>query len=44
MNDKSLNPLLRSLAACAAATLLAWAAPAAAQEEEKVLNVYNWSD
>jgi len=26
------------------AALLLWAGPAAAQEEEKVLNVYNWSD
>ena len=25
-------------------TALLWAAPAAAQEEEKVLNIYNWSD
>jgi putrescine transport system substrate-binding protein len=44
MNHKSLNPLLRSLAAGAAACMLAWAGPAAAQEEEKVINVYNWSD
>ena len=34
---------LASVTALAAALLL-WAAPAAAQEEEKVLNVYNWSD
>lgn len=27
-----------------AATALLWGPPAAAQEEEKVLNVYNWSD
>jgi putrescine transport system substrate-binding protein len=26
------------------ATALLWSAPSAAQEEEKVLNVYNWSD
>ena len=44
MNYPSLNPLLRRLAAAAAACLLAWAGPAMAQEEEKVLNVYNWSD
>ena len=44
MNHPSLNPLLRRLAAAAAACLLAWAGPAMAQEEEKVLNVYNWSD
>ncbi len=30
--------------ACVAAAALMWAGPAAAQEEEKVLNVYNWSD
>jgi putrescine transport system substrate-binding protein len=30
--------------ACVAAAALWWAGPAAAQEEEKVLNVYNWSD
>ena len=26
------------------ATAMLWSAPTAAQEEEKVLNVYNWSD
>ncbi len=26
------------------ATAVLWAAPATAQEEEKVLNIYNWSD
>jgi putrescine transport system substrate-binding protein len=31
-------------AATLAATALLWGPPAAAQEEEKVLNVYNWSD
>jgi putrescine transport system substrate-binding protein len=36
---------LSSLTAAAlAATALLWGPPAAAQEEEKVLNVYNWSD
>jgi putrescine transport system substrate-binding protein len=37
--------ILSSLAACAlaAGSLLA-AGPAAAQEEEKILNIYNWSD
>jgi len=47
MNDKSANRMfstLTSLAAATAAILLVWAAPATAQEEEKVLNVYNWSD
>ena len=44
MNHKSLIPMLRGLSACAVACVLAWAGPALAQEEEKVLNVYNWSD
>ena len=35
---------LTSLALAAVASLLVWAGPATAQEEEKVLNVYNWSD
>jgi len=36
---------LRSLtSATLAVTALLWGPPAAAQEEEKVLNVYNWSD
>lgn len=36
---------LSSLTSAAlAATALLWGPPAAAQEEEKVLNVYNWSD
>ncbi len=43
-----MNPtrhLLSALASIAAATFaLGWTPPAAAQEEEKVLNVYNWSD
>ncbi|KNZ33829.1 MAG: spermidine/putrescine ABC transporter substrate-binding protein [Methylibium sp. NZG] len=33
-----------SIASLTAAVGLLWAGPAAAQEEEKVLNVYNWSD
>ncbi len=47
MNDKLANRTfgtLTSLAAAAVASLLVWAGPATAQEEEKVLNVYNWSD
>jgi len=47
MNDKLAKRTfgtLTSLAAAAVASLLLWAGPAAAQEEEKVLNVYNWSD
>jgi putrescine transport system substrate-binding protein len=39
----SLASWTATAAAIATAGLL-WAAPAAAQEEEKVLNVYNWSD
>jgi putrescine transport system substrate-binding protein len=35
---------LASLSLLAAAAGVLWAAPAAAQEEPKVLNVYNWSD
>ena len=34
--------LLPAFIVCA--TALLWSAPSAAQEEEKVLNVYNWSD
>jgi putrescine transport system substrate-binding protein len=37
------NALL-SLASAAAVTALLFAGPARAQEEEKVLNIYNWSD
>ena len=37
------NALL-SLASSAAVTALLFAGPARAQEEEKVLNIYNWSD
>ena len=44
MNHKTVQHVLGSLAAAAFAGLLAWAGPAAADEEEKVLNVYNWSD
>ena len=44
MNHKTVKHVLGSLAAAAFAGLLAWAGPAAADEEEKVLNVYNWSD
>ena len=41
---KPTRPQFSALAPLAIAALAAWAAPAAAQEEEKVLNVYNWSD
>ena len=40
----SAEKTLTSIAAALAATALLWASPARAQEEEKVLNVYNWSD
>ena len=44
----SLSPARQALAAfavtAAAASALWWAGPVAAQEEEKVLNIYNWSD
>ena len=40
----TLNSLAFSVATALAATALLWSVPAAAQEEEKVLNVYNWSD
>ena len=41
-----MKPLFKSLipALVVCATALLWRAPAAAQEEEKVLNIYNWSD
>lgn len=42
------SPARQALAAfavsAAAASALWWAGPVAAQEEEKVLNIYNWSD
>ena len=48
MKEICMKPMLSSLAfsvaTAFAATALMWGAPAAAQEEEKVLNVYNWSD
>ena len=48
MTRSPVNPMRKTLAtlAVAAATLSAlwWAGPARAQEEEKVLNIYNWSD
>lgn len=39
----SKGPKLASMLGALAVTL-AWCAPAAAQQEEKVLNLYNWSD
>jgi putrescine transport system substrate-binding protein len=48
MPRSPLNPMLKTLASLAAAaatvSALCWVGPAAAQEEEKVLNIYNWSD
>jgi len=38
------NALMALAAGAAAATAMCWAGPAVAQEEEKVLNIYNWSD
>ncbi len=44
----SFPPVRRALVAlaagAAAASAMWWAGPAVAQEEEKVLNIYNWSD
>ena len=41
-----MKPMFKSLlpAFIVCASALLWSAPSAAQEEEKVLNVYNWSD
>ena len=44
MNDKLSRRLLGTVALAAAAGTLAWTGSAAAQDEEKVINVYNWSD
>jgi putrescine transport system substrate-binding protein len=41
---KRMFSALTTLASLLALNGLLWAGPAAAQEEEKVLNVYNWSD
>jgi putrescine transport system substrate-binding protein len=41
---KHLFGALGSLATLTAAACLTWAGPAAAQAEDKVLNIYNWSD
>ncbi len=41
---RMLSALSSITTATLAATALLWGPPAAAQEEEKVLNVYNWSD
>ena len=42
MTRPTLTPMLKCAALCAAALL--WTSPASAQHEEKVLNIYNWSD
>jgi len=48
MPRSPLNPMRKALASLAAAaatvSALCWVGPVAAQEEEKVLNIYNWSD
>ncbi len=43
MTRSKSTPMPKTLAALAATAFL-WVAPAAAQDEEKVLNIYNWSD
>ena len=43
MKDILMRPIFSALAVTAFAASL-WAGPAAAQEEEKILNIYNWSD
>ncbi len=48
MTRSPLNTMLKKLTSLAApavaASALLWGVPVAAQEEEKVLNIYNWSD
>jgi putrescine transport system substrate-binding protein len=45
MKDIVMKPIFSAIAATALAALpLLWAGPASAQEEEKILNIYNWSD
>ncbi len=48
MPRSPLNPMRKALASLAASaatvSALCWVGPVAAQEEEKVLNIYNWSD
>jgi len=48
MTRSPLNTMLKKLTSLAApavaASALLWGGPVAAQEEEKVLNIYNWSD
>ena len=40
-----MKPIFSAIAATALAALpLLWSGPASAQEEEKILNIYNWSD
>ncbi|MBC7957656.1 MAG: extracellular solute-binding protein, partial [Cytophagales bacterium] len=44
MKEKAMKQVFGALGLALTATALFWGAPAAAQEEEKVLNIYNWSD
>jgi putrescine transport system substrate-binding protein len=44
MKEIRMKPTFISFAAALAASALVWGTPAAAQDEEKVLNIYNWSD
>ncbi len=39
-----MKPICSVFVAALAASALLWGTPAAAQQEEKILNVYNWSD
>jgi putrescine transport system substrate-binding protein len=42
--EKAMKQMFGALGLALSASALLWAGPAAAQEEEKVLNIYNWSD
>jgi len=44
MKEMPMKPVLSALGMILSASALLWSAPASAQEEEKVLNIYNWSD
>ncbi|MBT9523641.1 MAG: polyamine ABC transporter substrate-binding protein [Rhizobacter sp.] len=44
MKEKAMKQVFGALGLALSATALLWTTPTAAQEEEKVLNVYNWSD
>ena len=44
MKDMTMKQMFNALGFAFAATSMLWGAQAFAQEEEKVLNIYNWSD